>query len=220
MSLNLKEKLKTIIQLVSEPKVFRSLLSFRSFGYLLETGWLNSFKYGNPVDSNFQPIPWFTYSAIDFLKDKLRSDFTLLEFGSGNSTLFWSERVNEIVSLEHNIEWFEKLRIKIPENVELILTSSKSPQEYLSILNKMQKKFELIVIDGIFRNECLNESLNLISNGGIIILDDSERRDYKEGIRLITERGFRKIDFSGIAPGIFFRKYTTIFYRDINIFDI
>jgi SAM-dependent methyltransferase len=220
MSLKLKEKLKTIVQLISEPRVIRLLISFRSFGYLLETGWLNSFKKGNPVDSNFKPLPWFTYSAIDFLEEKLRSNFSVLEFGCGNSTLFFAERVEKVVSIEHNSGWFNKLQLQAPQNVELILSNSESARQYLSKAESLMQKFDLVIVDGLFRNECISESLNLISNKGIIILDDSERRDYKDGKKLLIEEGFRKIDFSGIAPGIFFRKCTTIFYREMNLFGI
>lgn len=220
MSLQLKEKFKTIIQLVSEPKVIRLLISMRSFGYLLETGWLNTFKKGNPIDSNFKPIPWFTYSAIDFLDGQLRPDFTLLEFGGGNSTLYFAERMKGVVSFEHDSAWYNKLQLKVPQNVELILTSSESAEEYLSKSKNLMKRFDLVVIDGLFRNECLSSSMNLINNNGIIILDDSERSDYEDGIRVLIDIGFKKLDFTGIAPGIFFKKCTTIFYRDNNVFDI
>ena len=192
----------------------------RSFGYLLETGWLNTFKKGNPIDSNFKPIPWFTYSAIDFLDGQLRPDFTLLEFGGGNSTLYFAERMKGVVSFEHDSAWYNKLQLKVPQNVELILTSSESAEEYLSKSKNLMKRFDLVVIDGLFRNECLSSSMNLINNNGIIILDDSERSDYEDGIRVLIDIGFKKLDFTGIAPGIFFKKCTTIFYRDNNVFDI
>ena len=220
MPLSLKQKLKTFVYLLFEPKILRQLISFRSFGYLLETGWLNSFKRGNPIDSNFKPLPWFTYSAIDFLEEKLESNFQILEFGSGNSTLFFAERVQKVFSFEHNSEWYNKLQSRVPQNVELIPVLSGSSKEYLNESKKLSEKFDLVIVDGLFRNECLSESMNLINNKGLIILDDSERKDYKDGIRLLLESEFKKIDFSGIAPGVFFRKCTTIFYRDFNVFDI
>ncbi len=112
MSYSVKDKFKTVIKLLSEPKVLYSLVSFRSFGYLLETGWFESFKSGEPVDADLKPIPWFTYSAIDFLKERLNNKLNILEFGSGNSTLFFAERVKKVISFEHSKDWhtenFEK----------------------------------------------------------------------------------------------------------------
>jgi len=219
MSLSIKDKFKTIIKLLSEPKLFYSLVSFRSFGYLLETGWFESFKSGEPVDSELKPIPWFTYSAIDFLKEKLNSNLSILEFGSGNSTLFFAERVKKVISFEHNKDWHQKILKKIPANAELTITSSLSAKDYLKPLIE-DMRFDVIIVDGLFRNECITVSLEHISETGVIIFDDSEREEYNEGIALLIQSGLRQLKFSGIAPGIFFRKCTTIFYNDINCLNI
>jgi len=220
MSLKVKQKLSTFLKLLFEPRVLKLLISFRSFGYLLETGWFNSFKKGKPVDREFKPLPWFTYPSIDFLKEKLKSSHTVLEFGSGNSTLFFAEVVKRVVSFEHNTEWYEKLLPKAPQNVELITASDGSSKEYLDGLKNLSEKFDLVIVDGLFRKACLSESLNLITDNGIIILDDSERNEYIDGIKFLLEKGMKRLDFSGIAPGVFFRKRTTFFYRERNVFNI
>ena len=214
--MTIKEKIKTVLKLLSEPKVFYSLISFRSFGYLLEIGWFESFKSGEPVDADLKPIPWFTYSAIDLLKERLNNNLRLLEFGSGNSTLFFAERTKKIISLEHNKDWHQKVTSKLPENVELIYTSSATDKDYLKPLVENNIKFDVVIIDGIYRNECIMNSLNHLSESGVIILDDSERQDYKAGIKFLIDSRFKQLNFSGIAPGIFFRKCTSIFYRANN----
>jgi len=218
--LTIKEKIKTVLKLLSEPKVFYSLISFRSFGYLLETGWFESFKSGEPVDADLKPIPWFTYSAIDLLKERLNNNLRLLEFGSGNSTLFFAERTKKIISLEHNKDWHQKVFSKLHENVELIYTSSATDKDYLQPLVENNLKFDVIIIDGLFRNECIMSSIHHLSERGVIILDDSERDVYAEGITILLNNGFKRLDFSGIAPGIFFRKCTTIFYKNKNCLNI
>jgi hypothetical protein len=220
ISLTIKEKIKTILKLLNEPKVLYSLVSFRSFGYLLETGWFESFKSGEPLDADLKPTPWFTYSAIDFLKERLNHGLSLLEFGSGNSTLFFAERTKKIISLEHNKDWHQKISSKLPENVELINTSSATDKDYLQPLVENSIKFDVIIIDGIYRNECIMNSINHLSERGVIILDDSERDVYAKGIKHLLDRGFKQINFSGIAPGIFFRKCTSIFYKNKNCLNI
>jgi hypothetical protein len=220
MSLTIKEKFKTIIKLVAEPKVFYTLMSFRSFGYLSETGWFNSFKSGEPVDANQSPIPWFTYSAIDFINDNLSPSCNAFEFGSGNSTLFFANRIKRVTSVEHNFDWFEKIKILTPKNAKLVYTSAETIENYLNPLINTSDKFDLIIIDGLFRNECIEVSLKHLSEEGVIILDDSERKEYKEGVTILLNNGFKRLDFSGIAPGVFFRKCTTFFYRERNVFNI
>lgn len=220
MSLTIKEKIKTVLKLIREPKVFSSLVSFRSFGYLLETGWFESFKSGEPVDADKKAIPWFTYSAIEFISDRLSKKLNVFEFGSGNSTLFFAERVSQIISVEHNRDWYENISRKCPANSKIFLIGSKNSDEYINPLQMSNQNYDIIIVDGIYRNECLTESVNHLSERGVIILDDSERGDYSKGIKYLLDDGFKQINFSGIAPGIFFRKCTTIFYKDMNCVNI
>ena len=149
----------------------------------------------------------------------MNNNLNILEFGSGNSTIFLAERVKKVTSLEHSKEWYQKISGKVSANVESILTSPFSAQDYLQPLIE-ETKFDVIIVDGLFRNECIKASLKHLSEVGIIILDDSERTDYAEGISSLIKNGFRQINFSGIAPGIFFRKCTAIFYKDINCLSI
>src|SRR4051812_28959184 len=37
-------------------------------------------------------IPWFSYSAVDFLESFLQPSMTVCEYGSGGSTLFFAKR--------------------------------------------------------------------------------------------------------------------------------
>ena len=220
MSLTVKEKIKAILQLLREPKVLNSIISFRSFGYLLQTGWFNSFKQGKPFDKDNNPIPWFTYPAVEFLSERLNNEMNVFEFGSGNSTLFFAERVNAITSVEHNKDWYDIISNQSPENSKIIFTKTELSKEYTKALEITNQRFDIIIVDGIYRNDCIKISLKYLSEAGIIILDDAERNDYSEGIKFLQKNGFRQIDFSGIAPGIFFRKCTTIFYKDKNCLNI
>lgn len=219
MSLTVKEKINVLIKLLREPKVFTKLISFRSFGYLVDTGWFNSFKSGESVNAEFDPIPWFTYPAVDFLHGRLKNNLRVLEFGSGNSTLFLASQVKQVISMEHNKEWYQKLKPKIAKNTELIFTSCETAVDYLKPFSGLGN-FDIIVVDGLFRNQCIIESVNHLSQDGVIILDDSERNGYNQGIILLRKVGFKQLDFSGISAGIFFKKCTSIFYKDKNCLDI
>jgi len=169
-----REKLKTLLILIKEPKALTKLLSLRLFGYLLDIGWFSAFKAGEPVDKNFEPLPWLTYSFIDFIIERLNKEFNVFEFGSGNSTLFFTKRVKQVSSVGHNNVWYNKLKSKIPGNSNLILPKPDSSGDYIAILKQSNKKFDLIIIDGIHRNECCYKATNRLTKKGIIILDDSE----------------------------------------------
>ena len=220
MAVSFTEKVKTLFKLILKPKELSTLLSLRHTGFLIDKGWFNAFNLGKPVDTSFKPIPWFTYSFIDFLETRLRGKIKLLEFGSGNSTLYFSERVEQIVSIEHDLNWFNKLGKQIPKNVDLILSKSETAKNYISSATDLKIVFDIIVIDGIYRNECCKEATEMLSNIGVIILDDSERKEYQEGINHILSEGFKRLDFWGISAGYLYRKATSVFYRSSNCLNI
>ena len=83
-----------------------------------------------------------------------------------------------------------------------------------------KKKYEIIVIDGRDRVNCIKHSLKALKVNGVIILDDSERREYIKGRRYLMKNGFNNIDFWGISPGTFMKKCTTIFYKEVNCLGI
>lgn len=220
MAFTFNQKVKTIVKLLSEPKVLSALLSQRDFGYLNEIGWFDSFKLKQSIDKNGKPIPWFSYPFIDFLTFRLTKDLYLFEFGSGNSTLFFADKVKTVISIEHNGEWYQKVNKTRPANVKLIFTKTDLSVDYLEYLSKLKEEIDIIIIDGLHRIECLKLSVEKLSERGVIILDDSERSEYKEGIEFVLQKGFRKIDFWGIAPGYLYRKSTTLFYKDNNCLNV
>ena len=220
MAVSFGEKIKTLLKLFTEPQILSSLLSLRSFGYLSEVGWFNAIKSKSSVDQNFKPIPWVTYPFLDFITERLNKDLEVFEFGSGNSTLFFSQRVKQITSVEHNKEWYDTLIKKSSDNVKLILSDSDNEDDYVGGLSNANKKFDLIIIDGIHRCKCCHVSLQCLTNKGVIVFDDSEREEYKPGIDHIINNGFKRIDFWGISPGYLFRKSTTVFYKDGNCLGI
>ncbi len=220
MEYTFREKVKTLLILIKEPKVLSKLLSLRLSGYLMDVGWFNAFKAGEPIGQNSEPLPWVTYSFIDFISERLNKDFSIFEFGSGNSTLFFAERVKNVTTVEHNADWYNKLKEKLPGNVELILSKSDLKEDYLDGLKKSDKNYDIIFIDGIHRVGCCYTAVNHLTDNGVIILDDSEREEYKEGIEYLKSKGFKRIDFWEIPPGMFIRKCTTIFYQPVNCLEI
>ena len=147
MEYTFREKVKTLLILIKEPKVLSKLLSLRLSGYLMDVGWFNAFKAGEPIGKNSEPLPWVTYSFIDFISERLNKDFSIFEFGSGNSTLFFAERVKNVTTVEHNADWYNKLKEKLPGNVGLILSKSDLKEDYLDGLKKSDKNYDIIFSD-------------------------------------------------------------------------
>jgi hypothetical protein len=119
-----------LLQLIKQPERLRSLLSFNSKGYLDTIGWFKAFDSKAPVDAHNNPIPWVTYSFIDFIKDRLKPEHAVFEFGSGNSTTFYAQRTGIVVSVEHDQEWFEKITKAKPDNAEIIFCELQRDGDY------------------------------------------------------------------------------------------
>lgn len=189
-------------------------------GYLKEIGWIESFNHQLPINQKQEPLPWVTYGFIDFIASRLKKSMDIFEYGSGNSTLWYASKVNSVIAVEHSKEWFETIKEKMPNNVEIYFQELQYGGEYSIFSNQVNKKFDIIIIDGRDRVNSLKNSINNLKNGGVIILDDSEREAYREGISFLLNNNFRKIDFWGISPGLFYKKNTTIFYRENNCLGI
>jgi FkbM family methyltransferase len=52
--------------------------------------------------------PWITYPAARFLETLLTRECRVFEYGAGGSTLFFSKRVGELVTVEHDRLWLER----------------------------------------------------------------------------------------------------------------
>lgn len=173
-----------------------------------------------------------TYPFIEFITAKLQPHHRIFEFGSGSSTLFFAPKVQKVVALESNKKWREIMQIKLRElgakNVELILMEDALenpayenfaknyvlPPKENQKLTESEAKFDFIIVDSLKRFNCAQNSINALKPGGMLILDDSERPNYKKVFDFFADLGFQKQDFVGIAPGQFRLKNTTIFWKD------
>ncbi len=91
---------------------------------------------------------------------------------------------------------------------------------YSKISTKFDTEFDIIIVDGRDRVNCIVNAVGNLKEDGVIILDDPERKSYGDGIKLLINKGFKRIDFWGISPGLFYKKNTTIFYKTKNCLDI
>jgi hypothetical protein len=127
------------------------------------------------------------------------SSFKVFEYGSGNSTLWWAERSKQVTSVEDDELWYEKIKLLLKsQNVEYCL--EKNPQKYFTMATNY---FEVLIVDGKYRRECLNHIVNLKKIGGrggvMLIFDNSDW--YPNTVRFLQEKlGWMQIDFHGYGP--------------------
>ncbi len=213
-------KYTSLLKVLTQPSRLKSLLSFNHKGYLCDIGWFKAFDTKSPVDGEGNPIPWVTYSFIDFIKNRIKKQHTIFEFGSGNSTFFYAKSAGIVVSVEHDKEWFDKIVKDKPENSEMIYCELIRGGDYCHMPVKLEEKFDVIIVDGRDRVNCCKQAVDALTNEGVVVLDDSEREYYREGIDFLLKKGFKQLSFSGISPGLFYNKATSVFYRVDNCLGI
>jgi SAM-dependent methyltransferase len=197
-----------------------SLYSLKRIGPLKEDGWFRSYKEDTCVDAEGYPLPWMTYPSIEFLKNRIRKDMIVFEYGCGESTLWWASRVKEVVSVEHNKDWFEKVLHRIPANVNIFHIGLEYGGSYSRKIMEYRDKFDIVVIDGRDRVNCVLNALDALKPDGVIIFDNSDRKEYEKGYEYLLKSGFRKIEFVGFAPISCVKAETGIFFRKNNCLGI
>lgn len=120
--------------------------------------------------------PWLTNDSVRFINSWIKPNDIVLEFGSGQSTEWFSKKCKNITSLEHDRNWYKTISNKINNTnhtVDLILGTNKI--DYLKVLKRFpNNSIDICLVDGEWRRDCLLGVFNKIKKGGMIILDNAE----------------------------------------------
>jgi precorrin-6B methylase 2 len=208
---------------------------------LKDNGWFTSVKTKQAVDKNGNPIPWLTYPLIDFIGDRLDKSIDLFEYGAGNSSIYYAGRVNSVTSIEHSAEWYKIIKANDKFNyANLDIRLVEAPQElvkdgyhemaftddvndYVRSVRDSGQKYDIIVVDGLFRNSCIIECLPSLSERGVVLLDNTHykyQEQLKKGTDHMESKGFKRLDFWGMGPIYSAKSCTTIFYKSGNCLGI
>lgn len=172
-------------------------------------GHHQSVLLGKPVDSDLNPIPWYTYPAIEYLKQFDFSDQNIFEYGSGNSSIFWASLAKSVTSVERDASWFEVISKSKSSNLNISLKEQKS--EYVNFIESGNILYDLIVIDGAYRYECAKVAVKYLSDDGFIVVDNSER--YPKLCSDIRNNNLIQVDFFGFGPINYYTWTTSLFFQ-------
>ncbi|NGX39789.1 MAG: hypothetical protein KR126chlam1_01122 [Chlamydiae bacterium] len=131
---------------------------------------------------SLRPVPWITDEAVAFLEMfcEENPEAKILEFGSGASTLWFAKRTPNLYSVEHDERFYALVQKELSTNPDCFPAKHylrKRP--YYSIADEFSDGyFDLIVVDGRNRKGCMARSIRILKPGGILMLDNAERRYY------------------------------------------
>ncbi|MDI9313226.1 MAG: class I SAM-dependent methyltransferase [Hydrotalea sp.] len=167
-------------------------------------------------------LPWLAYSAIEILKSRLKKNMTIFEYGSGASTIFWSQKVKMVVSVEHDKDFYEKTKNRINKlgikNISLIY--QQLDNDYPLAIKKLDQLYDFVIIDGRRRVDSMKACLSHLAPDGVILVDNSQREEYQPGFDFLIKNGFKKLDITSLYPWLYHFEQCSFFYRDKNCFNL
>jgi hypothetical protein len=166
----------------------------------LSYGHLNSVSKRRSIDARGDPLPWYTYPAIEYIRQLDFSDKSVFEYGSGNSTVFWSRIAARVVSVEDDEVWYEAIVREVGAAASVILEPDLDA--FVSTIGRARTRFDVIVVDGpargMTRLKCCKAAREHLNEGGVIILDNSDW--LPESTAFLRNTGPLQVDMTGFAP--------------------
>ncbi len=190
------------------------------------------FSIWDPEDLVNLDLPWWTFEATRVVDGYLRSlhgRAVVFEYGGGASTAWLAKRCAKVYSLDHDPKW-TRLTAKLCETSTNVTFLTRPPdpdsehtderfssgkvgyrgltfKSYVDSIRSVNRRFDMIVIDGRCRSESLLAAVPAIKETGIIVFDDSSRKRYQ---RTLRESGLELKRHRGLTPGAPIRTETSI----------
>lgn len=119
-------------------------------------------------------LPWIHKDAIAYLESILRPDFRVMEHGAGGSTLWFSDRVAEVVAFEDDPDWQREIQRNAGENVRVL-----SPAVFHAF-EGYQSGYDLLMIDGLPTQKAawMTAAREIVRPGGWVVLDNANRPEH------------------------------------------
>ena len=167
-------------------------LSFLTNKLRTEYGFLESSRKNIPVNDKNEIMPMYTYPCYEWLNSIDWTDNKVFEYGTGYSTIWWQNKNVDYHAVEDNKQWYDMIEDKTNINYKPGL------HKYIQSIYDYNYKFDVIVIDGVFRFDCIKPALDKIKNDGIIIVDNTDwHRNSKEEL---DKSDLIPIHFHGFKP--------------------
>ena len=114
---------------------------------------------------------------------------TMLEWGSGGSTIEFAPQLKRYYSIEHQKDWYKNVQEKlikenynnvdylyVPQNEPLNIDGRQSEytqfKDYIDIVDNFNVKFDIVLIDGRARRLCAKKIIPYLKPDAIVIIHD------------------------------------------------
>jgi predicted O-methyltransferase YrrM len=137
----------------------------------ISPNWNYFFERANPT------YPWLTPASIELLSTLLKPTDSGLEWGAGRSTLWFSQRIKHLISVEHDPAWFSKVQKMVEASPNVDLRHKPDAESYAGVTDEFApESLDFVLVDGeLARDECAHRAIPLLRPGGLLVLDNANR---------------------------------------------
>lgn len=176
--------------------------------------------------------PWISYDAATRLKEIMHSrPCRVLEYGSGNSTLWFARHAGEVYSVEHNPDWHARVQSLLQTNktkAQVFHKLKPTEIEYSHFQSESKTLYDIILIDGIWRYSVAQVAVKKLKPNGVLYLDNSDANTSSELVNEIPEllnfldewrkkSGFRMEVYTDFSPTALHATQGRMYYREDKI---
>ena len=145
--------------------------------------------------------PWLASNLIPVLNSLLQPEWSVVEYGSGMSTVWLAARVRQLHSIEHDPDWYARIR-RLVHGIRYDLRDRSS---YVDLSDHDDATLDFVLVDGVRRADCVREALRTVRPGGWICLDNSDKDAIGGAMRdaervLLAGTSWHRF-FTGLTPG-------------------
>ncbi|MCK1325058.1 MULTISPECIES: hypothetical protein [unclassified Bradyrhizobium] len=165
----------------------------------IEIGYAGATTLGRLLLKSFVKRPWLVTKAWPRIEERA-TGARIFEYGAGMSTLWFSERAAELVSVESNLQWAARINAALAERGKPPIVLLEDPEAYAGFINSCADPFDILLVDGIVRRKCVEQGIPHLKKGGLLVLDNTDVN--KDLIPAALAAGpFEVTRYSGYAPG-------------------
>ena len=157
-----------------------------------EYGFLESSKTNVPMNNKNEVMPMYTYPCYEWLNSIDWTNNKVFEYGTGYSTGWWQNKKVDYHAVENNKQWYDMIKNKTNIKYE------PDYNKYIESIYDYNYKFDVIVIDGVVRFDCIKPALEKVKDDGMIIFDNSDW--HKNSKEELDKSDLIPIHFHGFKP--------------------
>lgn len=180
-------------------------------------------RHSAPLDLR---VPFWPYDAVRFVQRRLPYAATVFEYGSGGSTLWLTDQGALVTAVEHHPDWHRRLEAADPRlgvmlyepaddgEIRTVMTAGYFDDYVGAIDDVTDDSLDMVIVDGRARVECVDRAMAKVRPGGMLLLDDTDRRRYTAAYRQLA--GWERHDFAGVKPGQVRPAHTSVWVRPLT----